>query len=89
MKVKIYVNWDEREIYSEKEIVAKEKKIAEQYFDDGDGFSDWLDEIFSGIELFKMNNDDKEVAKDSYRVACKEWAQESINNDFEFKEIDV
>ena len=89
MKVKIYVDWNENEIYSEKEIMVREKEIAEQYFDDEGGFSDWLDENFSGIEIFKMNNDDKEAIKDSYRIVCKEQAQETINENFELEEIEV
>lgn len=89
MKVKVYVDWNEHKIYSEKEVRAREKKIAGSYFDDEDGFSDWLDENFSGIEIFKMTEDDKEAAKNSYKDACRDWAQEATNNDFESEEIEV
>ncbi len=89
MKIRIYVDWSENEILSEKEITARAKEIAESYFNDENMFSDWLDEQFSGVELFWMDEGDKEAVKDSYKDVCKNWAQEAINNDFDLKEIEI
>lgn len=75
MKVKMYVNWTEEEILTEKEFQNRVNEVVTEIMEDEDEFSRILEREFGGFELFYMdskNKDDVEKVKSVIRERIKE-----------------
>lgn len=60
MLLEVYVNYDEREIYSEVDFIEKLNEETQKIIDDDDELDQWLGEQFYYSELFKMSEEEKE-----------------------------
>lgn len=54
MEIRIYVNHRDRTVLNEKDFERLVADNAKEYADDGDRFSEWLDENYSTVEIFRM-----------------------------------
>lgn len=75
MRVKVYVNWIDEEILSEKEFQNRVNEVVAEIMEDEDDFSRICDREFTSFELFCMdskNKDDIEKVESIIRERIKE-----------------
>ena len=94
MKIKIYVDWQRKKILDEKgykEFKASTiNEVADDYFKENCEFSEFLcDQDYSYADIFKMTDEEKEKVKAKWKAQCKESAEETFANDYEYEEIEL
>lgn len=89
MKVKVYINWYDEAVYSEKELQDEINRITQEYFENALQFQEWLEEHYSVVETFNMDEDDRKDVLDKYFQACRDWAKEDIEENVEEKILDI
>jgi hypothetical protein len=93
MKIKIYVNWDEGEILTEKEFDDfKKDKVADilnDEFDRDDYINDYLSNVkgYDYADLLFMNEEDRREVEDLATKYLAECVGEELER--EFKEIEL
>jgi hypothetical protein len=93
MKIKIYVNWDEGEILTEKEIDDfKKDKVADilaDEFDRADYINDYLSNVkgYDYADLLFMDEEDRREVEDLATKYLAECVGEELER--EFKEIEL
>ena len=94
MKIKVYVDWRNEEILSEKDYKEfkerKVKEMADDYFEDDyalDGFLDNGDYTYVGI--FQMTDEEKEKVKEKWRAQCKADAEENFAEEYDYEVIEM
>ena len=86
MKIKIYVDWENREVYDEKKKQEEIKEIAEAYEKDTYEFNDFLendestDVSYPYAELFNLSEAAREEITKRYKECCHIWAEENFND---------
>ena len=78
MKVKLYVNWSDREILSENEMESRLKGKASAMVKDDDEFDDWLGEIYNCVDIFNMSEEEKAQIRQKWEEECLEYAQDGL-----------
>ena len=78
MKVKLYVNWDDGEILSEKQMESRLRERASDIFKDEDEFSEWLHDEYTISDIFNMNEEEKDQVRQKWGEACLESAQDEL-----------
>jgi hypothetical protein len=86
MKVTIYVDWYNNNIYSEIEAKEAVKKLAD-YGDEA--FSEWLGDNYTAAEIFYMNDNTKEEVRADFIEFARKRAWEDFECDCEKKEIEI
>ena len=90
MKIKVYVDWKHEEILSEKDYKEfKDRKInemADEYFEDNYELNEFLCDDYNHAELFRMTDEEKEKVKADWIARCKEYAEETFENEYEYEE---
>lgn len=91
MTVKLYVNWSESKILTPKQfekVLGEEVKerVAEE-----DAFLDYLEQYFTRMEIFEMDEEEKESVRQDFQEHCEEVVyRELIGNRYsEYEEITV
>lgn len=68
----------------------KEEYLKEQeqkaYEDEGD-FEIWLEDNYTQLEIFDMNEEEKNDIDEEWRKSCKEYVEELFKDDYEEEEI--
>lgn len=57
MKVKVYVNWYDREVINEKVFNEKVEEVTADYKEDKCFFDEWLDEHYSANEIWGFDEE--------------------------------
>ena len=89
MKVKVYVNWDERKIISEKEYEEKVEKSAKEYAESYADFADWLNDHYHADDVWEMSESTRKEVKQEYCEACQTWAEDEVNDYWKPYEIEA
>lgn len=78
MIITLFVNWEDKEILSEEEMVNAIIDKAETEINDFDSnFIDYLNEEFNIRELFELTEDEQKEVKDRYCQLCvTEWLED-------------
>lgn len=88
MMVKLYANWDNHTILTEKQV---EKIVANEYYANAtsrDSFNEWLSENYNHGDLFDMDEGKKRTVRDEFKEEMKEVALDDFIAD-EYEEIFV
>lgn len=86
MKVTIYVDWYNNNIYSENEA----KEVVKKFADHGDeAFSEWLWDNYTAAEIFYMNDKTKEEVRANFEEFAHKRAWEDFECEHEKKELEV
>ena len=91
MTIKLYVNWSENKILTPKQFEEMlDKKVKERVADE-DAFLDYLEQYFTRMELFEMDEEEKENVKQDFQEHCEEIIhRELVESRFsEYEEIMV
>lgn len=90
MTTKLWVNWGEESILNESQMEAK---VNEDYYPDAineESFMEWLAAEFSNVELWYMDEADKENARRDFLDDAMEKAWASAEDDgWVYKEIET
>lgn len=94
MKIKIYVDWKGEEVLSEKDYKEfkdqKTKEIADYYFEDNYGFSEYLSNgDYDPARVFQMTDEEKEKVKAEWKAHCEEYAKENFADEYDYEEIEL
>lgn len=83
MEIKIYVDFDNREVLTEKEFNKKLSKKAEEMRNDEDVFNNYLieEKSFSAFELFHLTPYSKDLIQQDFNEYCKDKAEEALQED--------
>ena len=85
--VKVYVNWNKREILTEDEYKELREQKARNLFDDEDEFKDWLNCDYSASEIFEMTTEERIEVQKRWDDYCINETQDNL--DYEWDEIDL
>ena len=95
MKIKIYVNWDEDEILTEKEFDNfKKNKVADilgDEYDRADYINDYLRNVkgYDHADLLFMDEEDRREVEDLATKYLAECVGEELDKDFKEIELEV
>ena len=85
--VKVYVNWNERDILTEDEFNEMKQNKARNMFEDEDEFKDWLNSDYSASEIFEMTAEERIEVQKRWDDYCINETQDNL--DYEWDEIDL
>ena len=76
--MKIYIDWDRREWYADKDDIINDLVNDERLFD----FSEWLAEEYAGCldELLELSDSQKKEVKEKYEKELEEEFERNIKN---------
>ena len=66
MKVTVYVNWSEQEVFSEDEYKKELDRRVEEFCADDVNFGEWLDTHYDSLELYNLQDDQKEEVRKAF-----------------------
>lgn len=89
MKVKIYINWFNREIINEKEYEERVIETQKEYLEDDYYFVEWLEENYRPSEVWEFDNAKKEAVRIEFSKSCRKDAEKDVQSDWTEKEIEV
>jgi uncharacterized protein YeeX (DUF496 family) len=85
--VKVYVNWNKREVLTEDEYKELREQKTRNLFDDEDEFKDWLNSDYSASEIFEMTAEERLEIQKRWDDYCINETQDNL--DYEWDEIDL
>lgn len=85
--VKVYVNWNERDILTEDEFNEMKQNKARNMFEDEDEFKDWLNTDYSASEIFEMTAEERIEVQKRWDEYCMSETQDNL--DYYWDEIDL
>lgn len=85
--IKVYVNWNERDILTEDEFNELKQNKARNMFEDEDEFKDWLNCGYSASEIFEMTTEERVEIQKKWDEYCADEVQDNL--DYEWDEIDL
>ena len=89
MKVKVYVNYDYREVMSEKEYEKRVNRFLDDYFNDNDSFAEWLEESYNPYEVWGFDEAKREAVREEYGKQCRVWAENEVRDTWAEEEIEI
>lgn len=89
MKTKIYVDWYEREVMSEKEFQNRVNEIMEDIIEDERSFSEICEKEFSAFELFHMDSENKDDIEKVESVIRESVKDDLFSDGWEEIEIEI
>ena len=78
MKKTIYIDWEEREVLTEKEFEELVNEERKRLVDTDEAFEEWLENNFSSLELWKMEMSERVKALTDYRRYCDKVARDNL-----------
>lgn len=89
MKVKIYINWFNREVINEKEFEKKVEETTQDYKEDKCFFDEWLNDHYSANEVWNLNEEERKEVQKDFLIKCEELGVRDVREDWEEEEIEV
>lgn len=89
MKVKVYVNWFDREVINEKEFEKKVEETTQDYKEDKCFFDEWLNDHYSANEVWNLNEEERKEVQKDFLIKCEELGVRDVREDWEEEEIEV
>lgn len=89
MKVKVYVNWYDREVINEKVFNEKVEEATTDYKEDEYFFAEWLDEHYSANEIWGFNEEQRKEVRSNFLIKCEELGEKDVRDDWGEEEIEV
>ncbi len=87
--VKVYVNWQEREILTEDEYKDLKDIKIRIMTDKEDEFKDWLNTDYSASEIFDMSTDERLEIHKRWDEYCADEVQDNLDYYWDEVEIEV
>lgn len=88
-EIKVFVNWHEKKLCTEKEMKNMIEKEVERRFDDKEEFDEWLDDNYYSTELFNMKEEQKATVLKLYKEYLQEDVEDEYDNSYDECYIEV
>jgi hypothetical protein len=79
-EIKILINWDERKVYSEEELIEQIEREIKHAIETEVELDEWLDYNYSVTELFHMDEEERTKVLSLY----EDYIREKIKNEYAF-----
>lgn len=79
----VYVNWELHKVCNEEELQDNINSLAEDYVNDDERFADFLDGRFTTVEVWNLDNEERENIFGDFKDECYFEAGCSIERDWE------
>ena len=91
MKIKIFVDWKNETIHTEKSIEEEKKIILDDVITDEyeEILGEYLDNTYSLTEIFNLNENEKKHVREIIKQKCKDRMEEVVVDDFEEITLEV
>lgn len=83
MKKTIYIDWEEREVFTEKEFEEELTEEREQLINDDEAFEYWLECNYTTLEIWKMTLVEKAQMLTKYKEYCNELAKKNLLSEWD------
>ena len=88
MKIKLFVDWKNQYVYSEKEYNEQVQKYAKSIAENEEKFFDYLNRSYIPSEIWNLTNARKSEIFSNWKIECCEYAKDYYS-DYDKVEIDV
>lgn len=79
--VHIYINWNDQEIMTQEEYERiRDDRLDEKLQDDWE-FNEWLAGEYNLYEVFSMDDNEKDEARERYTAWCEECVEDGMRDD--------
>ena len=92
MKAKVFVNWYDQEVCTEKDLREKIKDRSIYIFEDNDAFDEFLEREMidlTWVEIFEMATETKKEITAKWKDMSNSYAEYEIEEEWEEFEIEV
>ena len=87
MTIKVFVDWDEREIINETEYKEKIRQETEKTMADKETFYDWLEDNYMAQTIWEMTEAERAEVQGLWEQWCKDYAE--VESDFEMIMVEI
>lgn len=78
MNIKIYVDYENREILTEENYKEILTERAKSYKADNEAFRDWLNDNYEAFEIFNMKSHELEKVVERWEGVCEADAEDDV-----------
>lgn len=78
MQIKVFVNFSDQEVRSEKEFNEMRAQMIEEEFESTRTFNAWLDENYSCAELFELEPPEKKSIREDFHAYLESYVDEQL-----------
>lgn len=89
MKVNIYVDWDNKQIMSDTEVLDYIAHCTDDYVKEDDYLEEWLCNNYTMIDLWHLSDEARLKAEDKLIEYCYEMAKEDFRRTWDVREIEI
>lgn len=89
MKIKIYVDYENKEVLTEEGYKEVLTERAKSYKDDTEAFRDWLNDNYEAFEIFNMKSHELDKVVERWEGVCEADAEDDIGVELTEYELDV
>lgn len=90
MKIKFYVDWNNRQVLNRDQYEKRLTEAADELFADDNCLAEWLEENCTMIDLYHAGEDEKEDIRERFSDYCKENAENALDDDGEnYEEVNL
>ena len=83
MEIKVYVDWNNMIIHSQKQHLKEQESDINNLFEDESFFEEYLFQNYSSIELYRMDKEAREEIREDFLKYC----EATVEADDVFEEI--
>ena len=87
MTIKVFVDWDAREVISEVEYKEKIRQEAEERIANEEHFHEWLEDNYTPQAIWELTEAGRIEVQKLWRCECEDNAE--IDSDFELMAIEI
>ena len=81
--MKVYVNWQTKEVISQEQYNQRIAALAAEYVDDDSLLDDYLEDRYTSLELFNMSEEERAEVRGDFAEWCYHGAENALIEDFE------
>lgn len=89
MTIKVYVNYYNAEVITEKEFFAKVEELAKEFDEDEGEFEIFLDENYTTMELWNMTENEKAETTNAFHKKNVERATDDIKSEWIERTLEI
>ena len=89
MKIKIYVDYENKEVLTEEQHKKVLAERVKSYKADEPAFEDWITDRYSAYEIFKMKSYELDKVIERWERVCEGEAEEDMGRELTEYELEV
>lgn len=89
MKIKIYVDYENKEVLTEEQYKEALTEKAKAYKADDGAFRDWLNDNYEAFKIFNMKSHELEKVMERWEGVCEADAEDDMSIELAEYELDV